>query len=1451
MATQVLIAHTGQRLEVDTAQFSLLDDLKTWVARHTSIPLQHIVALTPQGRSVKFANLHAEKEIFIYDIRISQPASVGSSTTLIPDTPIPKKYAVANAPNTIDDVQAISSWQDLYKDRRNWALRLAEDCSRMNATTRARYDEIDVIIKCVDAAVANLEISIKQIEPKYSELKKWVSPALTEHNSLVTGLAGYLELARTTPISPLMVKFMTRRESSKPKPTLDDLIDQDTVNKASKLGPTAHRRFSEQANNLDNAADRMYQGLQKLIKNFEKLMSRSVLGHSTDSTQLLEDVEALARQIDSDYHTALGYSGSQRDVAQASKVASNHTERMVPSLKKRAKEMDDMIQYVTEARNSIASESAKFMRTITDITSLHSTVKTQMGALGQSEEDMNTFDYLRLIHQLPYVYASFIAEAIRRREWVDKVKTDSSTLANEMALFQDEESKRRRKWQKMVGSLYGPTQDTPVVGLEVNLLGEENSWPAVTKDELDDFVQALHGKDIEQSVLDDITKIIEELNNPTKQQSKRLRAFKNGSIHEAALGRSGLLIRGDDDLLRSLQDDKSKLENKLRTAESRVRRLEDLLHKQAPPSRPGSLFQPQSPQSRERNNSTSSIKSARLDDRRLSSDGIDPLLRRITQLENELREEKQRSARAQQEFGDQATRHEDLKSQIDEVNSTKKDLLGNMEALKREFVEERKSLEGEIKALKNRLEDTEDEIETFDESRQHEKASYVEKVEALEAEIERLTKDQKDDDLKAEIERLAKDRQDDALKAQGQVDFLRKETRLQREQHDLIERQLQSAQEESRTVSKKLNEAEESTESHLQTLKKLHLQLAPEQCVPDDELTLTDSLNTLVSEVVSKLQNLESDASLLRTDLEQATDSVKDLRVEIAEVKAKLTEEEMSAMHLREKLSEENAKVAAVEGELADSREQLGKLRAKLTDGETGSESLQKRLEDEERKVTSLAEEVASRQSQVGSLEEELHLFQEKVESLQGKLSGLTTQYETRDGKTKDLTQRLYSQNDRMSRLLERVGFSVTRKEGEMAINKIPRADRATQNPNDSSDPGSSLRKSGTLNRALADSTDLELLYWLNNSDATVEAEKYEAFMNTFGHFDMDLFSDTIYRRIKEAEHLARKWSRESRSYREKAHIMQKDSHEKIAFKHFKEGDLALFLPTRNQQSGAWAAFNVGFPHYFLREQDAHRLRHREWLVARISRIQERVVDLSKSLQPSNETDSMNDENDNPFQLSDGLRWYLIDAHEDKPGAPSTPGMGKSTVAANTVEATANIHAHGVKGKSRDSVTSIEGINKTLSKSLESRRSSTGSRKALPFQIGAGTALLKNSALASETNSLRAAATDTPAAASPTQGGFLAAANARLAHKSLAEGQDTQREAKELQAPAQPKGEDQQQLGESSAQAGTAKPDEPRISVQREDSVDSGTKKSVVWDSLWSVDYNYESGGQKQHRDEE
>ncbi|KAK6066476.1 hypothetical protein SCUP515_10662 [Seiridium cupressi] len=1347
--TQVLIAHTGQRLQVDISQFATLDEFKTWVAQPSSIPPQNIIALTPQGKTVKLQTIQSEKEIYIYDIRITQASTSGAPTANPSEEPLPKPYVVTSAPDYIEDTHSLQSWQDLFKSRRNWALKIVEDCTAMAGTVQSRHGEMEVMVKCLDAAVANLDAAVRPQEPKFNELKKWVTPAQEDYGTLAANWERYLDLARSITISPAMVRFMTGREVRKPRQaTLEDLIDLETARKAGKLAATSLRKFNSRVAELDRTADKMFGSCDDLFQEVDKAMARSVLNHSDDSAQLMEDIEAVAKKIDTDYQTTLSYSSSTRDVLQASKTAANHTERLLPSIQNRALEMDEMLKYATEARNEFAADSLVFMRTVAEITSFLHNVKTMMGVLNQGEEEMTTFDYLRLIQQLPFMYASFVAEAVRRREWADKVKTDSMTLVNEMALFQDEELKRRRKWQKMVGSTYGPEKtENSVIGLEVNLHGEEEPWPPLAKNDLDEFLTVVQRQEADSTVIEDIAKLITELNNPTKQQLKRVKAFKNGSVHEAALGRSGLLIRGDDDLLRSLQDEKTRLEGKLKTAESRVRRLEGLLHRQSTESRPsiGNLFQPGT---HERNNSVSSIKSPGVPDERRhssASENSEALLRRITQLEGDLTAEKEKSATLGKET---AARTRDMEGRMDEANSTKKDLLENMEALKREFDEERKSLENEIKTLKARLEETEDEIEHFGQSREDEKGAYIERMRSLEDEVDRLTNE----------------KQDEVLKTQGQIEFLRNETRIQRERNDTLEKQLQEANEVIQALTRRAETSEASTGTQIQTLREIHGQMLPKEKIPDDPNDLVEAVATKSSDVLTKVIALEEDMALLKSDLELAHGTIQESKAEVTKTHERLSSEETTRMKLHEALEEEKAKCSTLEVEVNETREQLSELRAKMTEGESGSETLRKKLEEKEKRVAELMETLAARQSHTGSLEEEVRMYREKLDSSDLRAMGLSQRFEGRNERTKDLTQRLFTYNERLTRLLERLSFSINRQDGKMAIQKIPRAERTSRDPNDSSDPSNSVRRSISLGATLADSTDLKLLYWMNAEDTEMETSQYQSFVSGPGSFDVDAFAEAIYRRVKELEHTARKYTRDARNYRERAHQAVKDSHDKIAFRNFKEGDLALFLPTRNQTTGAWAAFNVGCPHFFLREQESHRLRQREWLVARITRVQERVVDLSKSLSSSTaahagETDSVNTSNgsggetefDNPFDLSDGLRWWLVDAAEDKAGAPSTPGLGKSTVAANNVEAMADIRTHQARtGASKllpgGKNTGIEGVSRTLNKSLESRRSSSGSvnRKTLPFVGGAGAGAAKSSALASETNSLRAAPADSP-----------------------------------------------------------------------------------------------------------
>ncbi|KAI6044039.1 putative peripheral membrane protein [Pisolithus marmoratus] len=134
--------------------------------------------------------------------------------------------------------------------------------------------------------------------------------------------------------------------------------------------------------------------------------------------------------------------------------------------------------------------------------------------------------------------------------------------------------------------------------------------------------------------------------------------------------------------------------------------------------------------------------------------------------------------------------------------------------------------------------------------------------------------------------------------------------------------------------------------------------------------------------------------------------------------------------------------------------------------------------------------------------------------------------------------------------------------------------------------------------------------------------------------FDHDHFVESVAK----TGSVIRKWQKQCKEYRERAKG-------KITFRNFTKGDLALFLPTRNSASKPWAAFNVSFPHYFLQATGhlAEQLKSREWIVARITSIAERVVD-------------HNDPNSNPYGLGDGIKYYMLESDLRKVSALSDPG---------------------------------------------------------------------------------------------------------------------------------------------------------------------------------------------------
>ena len=509
--------------------------------------------------------------------------------------------------------------------------------------------------------------------------------------------------------------------------------------------------------------------------------------------------------------------------------------------------------------------------------------------------------------------------------------------------------------------------------------------------------------------------------------------------------------------------------------------------------------------------------------------------------------------------------------------------------------------------------------------------------------------------------------------------------------------------------------------------------MSPGGSPPDNLQRLVTAIEILSEGLAIHARGLEEATQLSSAENKSLEEKVAQSEAQIKQLRDKVTSEEMESFSVRETLAQERNRLKSLRSELADEQVELKNLRSKFAAGETGSEALKERVAHEEKRVTELTEKLAVADSNAKSFEQEISIWKDKMHELSAEEKEMRSKLDARGAKAKDLSQRLFSYNDRVIRMLEQLGFSVTRQDEKLVIQRASKINASAVLPGASSmsDISAAMRRtlSGTSPiEHYSNVSDFDTLFWMSDSDDTSEDTKFQSFLASLTRLDIEAAVDLITKRYKDVETLARKYQKDSRAYREKAHRLQSEAHDKIAYRSFKDGDLALFLPTRNQATRPWAAFNVGAPHYFLREHDSHKLQTRDWLLARISKVEERVVDLSRAMtngirgQPdrrsintevSDEASTRSVEDENPFELSDGLRWYMIDASEEKPGAPSTPGLGKSTVAATNVDVKGSIRLTKEGKKTRDISGSGNAVmaTKTLSKSLDSRRSSTGSKK--------------------------------------------------------------------------------------------------------------------------------------------
>jgi autophagy-related protein 11 len=1165
----------------------------------------------------------------------------------------------------------------------------------MSRIASKHFAEQATIEKGTQVAVGNHDAHIKSLEQKYHAAREWYQGVEKEASDNLHRLDADFEQLATVPANLQFTRFLAKEmrtrqvlpKGNKVSQSLQEFLDVEAVKKATGTSKRVRESFGKRMDSMNTQLEKIGADYNELLSAVGQSQSRSIVDDTEEPTRLYNEIDAVAKKVESDFEHVMSLEASSKSVAQVSKMALLHTRNFLPAIHEYSVEMSDLVRRAVEQKNTAIRNSVESMQAIANIESLIAAMGADIDQISIPQDGIAAFELISLVGRLPYVYGTLLVEAVRRREWMQRIEKDTSSLAEEMATFQEEEERRRKRWLKPIADVVNlEAVQGGSLGFEMNVQPEKNIWPVVSREELHEYLKDLQRLDGQESEAEAFSQAIKDLDRPTKQQVKRARNFKMGSVHEPAFGRgSQLAVRGDDEV-RVLKEGNAKMEEELKGYKSRVRRLEDLLHRQnhvsrmsignAPPSfgipSPGDPSTPTmevaSPRPQDQPSRRSSISS-----RRFSANAGQEDKRRILRLEQELAAEKE--ARANLEKDAQARRDEETEQQrqFEEAMSTKNNIMENMRAQQKEFADERKSLEEEIQIYKAKIEEAEDELDRVLGSRDNERTGVDARVQELAAELEQTRKN--------------------AAEQSSQAD-----ERIVTLEAELIDRNAAKAQD-------------------VDSLTAAFSHLSPGTNVPSDHTALIAQLEDLAVRSLNHQKELEQAVAIAKSDNENAHAQ---LAEQEHELKDQIAKHEKEAASVQEQLDTEKARVVSITQELEEERHHLHDLRARFAEGETGSEALRKRVEDEEAKVGQLQVQLAEKSSHANSLDVELMRVEKKLRKLEEVDASRTHQ---RTIRAKDLTQRLYLQHERLIRLLEALGFVITHENGEMVLQRASRLGNSTV----MTDTSAGLSRSTTtpsptpLKRFLDDAEDLHFLQWTEAATPEEEDQRYQELVDKLGLFNVEAFSDAIAKRMRDMEHTARKWQKEARNYRDKAYRFQADAHDKIAYRSFKEGDLALFLPTRNNAHRPWAAFNVGAPHFFLREQDSHRLHGKEWLVARISKVEERVVDLSKTLE-SGPRASLDDrsiassnavsfEDDNPFELSDGLRWYLLDATEEKPMAPGTPGIKGAVTVKSSLETGQGEMQKAKKKSSLDPATQ-------LGKSLDSRRSSGTSKKSAPLAGG-------------------------------------------------------------------------------------------------------------------------------------
>ncbi len=474
------------------------------------------------------------------------------------------------------------------------------------------------------------------------------------------------------------------------KKYLSDWINVPQLEQISKeavnLGEIVEKKLRDLKMDLDKANTDGF----NLAVHSSKTFEGDYILDDTSYNEIITEIETLTQKVEreSDYVSSLPE--SLPNMRNAFRVISLHQTEFLPQIQTLVRELRDLQQQWLKRKADCITTSIEFLRSIGEIQQNSGEIKNSMVLLRNDLGVAHNYRtmFARVV-DMPLLYGSTLIEILRRNKWVLNTKQNVQDISETFAEIREFEIKRRQNWDKEIGMNLPCKDAIPNVNLfsvDITINEANNESLNVTENDVSEFIQKLKSNTSWNDITIQLEKQLQNLSTPSSGSNtmKKKRNLLRESLKHNDLNISNYFSS-------AINLDSELSDERVRSYESRIRRLEDLLHQRRVRNLSGGPITPET------------------DPHRLSfamNSETEDFQNRITALKEVHLAE---MTALKDQIGELSDENKKLKEENSEKDSSNKSLLETMTTQESEYAKEKQVLLDEIEELKQNI--TKQEIE--------------------------------------------------------------------------------------------------------------------------------------------------------------------------------------------------------------------------------------------------------------------------------------------------------------------------------------------------------------------------------------------------------------------------------------------------------------------------------------------------------------------------------------------------------------------------------------------------------------------------------------------------------------------------------------------------------------------------------------------------------------------